>query len=338
MTIRELASYLGASAPDSAAADEEITHPAAITEAGPGAVTFIASPAYEKFLTSTKATAVIVARTLDLPGQTKSSPYYIKTDDPYSAFAKTLALFNKRKDIFSGAIHPSAAISPDAQIAPSAKIGAHCFIADSVRIGEGSIIHPGVIIYDNTFIGKNVVIGAGSVIGFDGFGYAPNPDKTYSKIPQIGNVIIEDDVEIGALCTIDRATISSTILRRGVKLDNLVHIAHNVEIGEDTAIAAQTGISGSAKIGKRNQIAGQVGMIGHIETADDVVIIAQSGVSKSITKPGTYFGAPAKEFRTALRQEGALRQLPELLERVKELEEKLKNKTPSPGTPGEGQG
>ena len=326
MTIRELAAYLGASAPESAA-EVEITHPAAITEAGPGSVTFISNPAYEKFLASTKATAVIVGRTVDTRYyrvSMQSTPYYIIADDPYTSFAKTLALFNKRKSVFSESIHPSAVVSPDAEIASSAKIGAQCFIAAGVRIGEHSVIHPGAIIYDDTIIGKNVVIGAGTVIGFDGFGYAPNSDKSFSKIPQIGNVIIEDDVEIGALCTIDRATISSTIIRRGVKLDNLVHIAHNVEIGENTAIAAQTGISGSAKIGKRNQIAGQVGMIGHIETADDVVIIAQSGVSKSITKSGTYFGAPAKEFRTALRQEGALRQLPELLERVKELEEKLK--------------
>jgi len=322
MTLRQLASYLETSAPESAAADVEITHPATITEAGPGSVTFIANPAYEKYFESTRATAVIVSENFSTSNATP--PALLRCKDPYAAFAKTLELFNTRKNIFSDGIHPSAVVSPAAEIASSALIGAQCFIGPGVRIGEKSVIHPGVIIYDGTIIGKNVVIGAGTVIGFDGFGYTPNPDKTFSKIPQIGNVVIEDDVEIGALCTIDRATISSTIIRRGVKLDNLVHIAHNVEIGEHTVIAAQTGISGSAKIGKRNQIAGQVGMIGHIETADDVVIIAQSGVSKSITKSGTYFGAPAKEFRTALRQEGALRQPPELLERVKELEEKLK--------------
>jgi UDP-3-O-[3-hydroxymyristoyl] glucosamine N-acyltransferase len=146
---------------------------------------------------------------------------------------------------------------------------------------------------------------------------------TYYKIPQIGNVIIEDNVEIGANCTIDRATVSHTIIRKGVKLDNLVHIAHNVEIGENTVIAAQAGISGSAKLGKQNMIAGQVGMIGHIETADNVIIIAQSGVSKSLTKPGTYFGSPAKEHRTALKIEGAIRSLPELIVRVKALDEAL---------------
>jgi UDP-3-O-[3-hydroxymyristoyl] glucosamine N-acyltransferase len=327
MNIRELASFLNASA-EFASGDEEISHVATITEAGWGAVTFIANPAYEKFFLSTGATAVIVGTSFIVPAEavgSKKKPALIRCNDPYGAFAKTLELFNTRKFFFSERIHPSAVISSSAKIAISAMIGAQCFIGDDVLIGENSAIHPGAIIYDGTVIGKNVVIGAGTVIGFDGFGYVPEPGGVFRKIPQIGNVIIEDEVEIGALCTIDRATVSHTIIRRGVKLDNLIHIAHNVEIGENTMIAAQTGISGSATIGNRNQIAGQVGMIGHISTADDVIIIAQSGVSKSITKPGTYFGAPAKEFRTALRQEGALRQLPELLERVKELEEKIRN-------------
>ena len=327
MNIRDLASHLGASPVEFASGDEEITHVATIAEAGPGSVTFIANPSYEKFLLTTAATAVIVGTSLVIPaedGNKKKAPALLRCADPYAAFAKTLALFNPRKNMFPEKIHPSAVISASASIASTAIIGAQCFIGDNVQVGDGSVIHPGAIIYDGTVIGKNVVIGAGTVIGFDGFGYAPGAEGSFSKIPQIGNVIIEDDVEIGALCTIDRATVSHTIIRRGAKLDNLIHIAHNVEIGENTAIAAQTGISGSAKIGKRNQIAGQVGMIGHITTADDVIIIAQSGVSKSIPKSGTYFGAPAKEFRTALRQEGALRQLPELLERVKELEEKIK--------------
>jgi UDP-3-O-[3-hydroxymyristoyl] glucosamine N-acyltransferase len=328
MNIRELASHLEASLIEFASGDEEILHVATITEAGPGSVTFIANPSYEKFLMTTRASAVIIGSSLVVPGETgskKNMPALIRTNDPYGAFAKTLALFNERKNMFSQRIHPSAVISSSASVASTVVIGAQCFIGDDVVIGEGSVIHPGAIIYDGTVIGTNVVIGAGTVIGFDGFGYAPTGEGTFSKIPQIGNVVIEDNVEIGALCAIDRATVSHTIIRRGAKLDNLIHIAHNVEIGENTVIAAQTGISGSATIGKRNQIAGQVGMIGHITTADDVIIIAQSGVSKSILKSGTYFGAPAKEFRTALRQEGAIRQLPELLEKVKELEEKIRN-------------
>ena len=328
MTIRELASYLEAPLFEFATGDEEISHAATIKEAGSGAVTFIANPSYEKFLQTTDATVVIVGTEFPVPAEFSSSkkiPALIRSPDPYAAFARTLALFNPRKNIFSLRLHPSAVISASAVISDTAAIGAQCFIGDDVTIGDGSVIHPGAVIYDGTVIGKNVIIGAGTVIGFDGFGYAPSAEGNFRKIPQIGNVIIEDNVEIGALCTIDRATVSHTIIRHGAKLDNLIHIAHNVEIGENTVIAAQTGISGSAKIGKRNQIAGQVGMIGHITTEDDVVIIAQSGVSKSIMKPGTYFGAPAKEFRTALRQEGALRQLPELIERVKELEEKLRN-------------
>lgn len=328
MTIRELASYLEAPLFEFATGDEEISHAATINEAGSGAVTFIANPTYEKFLLTTNATAVIVGTEFPVPsesGSSKKIPALIRSPDPYAAFARTLALFNPRKNIFAVRLHPSAVISASAVIADTAVIGAQCFIGDDVTIGDGSVIHPCAVIYDGTVIGKNVVIGAGTVIGYDGFGYAPSAEGSFQKIPQIGNVIIEDHVEIGALCTVDRATVSHTIIRQGAKLDNLIHIAHNVEIGENTVIAAQTGISGSAKIGKRNQIAGQVGMIGHITTEDDVVIIAQSGVSKSITKRGTYFGAPAKEFRTALRQEGALRQLPELIERVKELEEKLRN-------------
>lgn len=198
---------------------------------------------------------------------------------------------------------------------------AHAFIGENVTIGEQCIIHPNVVIYDGAVIGNRVVIGAGTAIGYDGFGFARVEDGSYLKVPQIGNVIIEDDVEIGANCTIDRATVSHTIIRKGVKLDNLIHIAHNVDIGENTVIAAQTGISGSTKIGKNNMIAGQVGMIGHIETADNVIIIAQSGVSKSITKSGTYFGSPAKEHRTALKIEGVIRSLPELVERVAKLEQ-----------------
>ncbi len=332
MNIRELVSHLDAVTLENATGNEEITHVATITEAGPGSVTFIANPIYEKFLLTTNATAVIIGTSLVLPTESTNSknlnskkmPALIRCEDPYSAFASALSHFNPRKNIFSEQIHPSAVVSSSAAISLTAIIGAQCFIGDDVVIGDGSVIHPGAIIYDGVLIGKNVVIGAGTVIGFDGFGYAPSKDGSFRKIPQIGNVLIEDDVEIGALCTIDRATVSHTIIRKGAKLDNLIHIAHNVEIGKNTMIAAQTGISGSATIGSRNQIAGQVGMIGHIKTADDVIIIAQSGVSKSITKSGTYFGAPAKEFRTALRQEGALRQLPELIDRVKELEEKLR--------------
>jgi UDP-3-O-[3-hydroxymyristoyl] glucosamine N-acyltransferase len=325
MKIKDLAEKLGALKTEFLSREDEITHIATIQDAHKGAISFIANSSYEKFLPTTKATAVIVSENLILPEASEggSFPILIRVKDPYASFAKALEMFNPRKTLQDHSVHPSAVISSTAHIDPSATIMAHTLIGEDVTVGADCVIHPNVTIYDGTLIGDRVVIGAGTVIGYDGFGYAPMADGSYSKVPQIGNVIIEDDVEIGANCTIDRATISHTIIRRGVKLDNLIHIAHNVEIGENTVIAAQTGISGSTKIGKHNMIAGQVGMIGHIETADNVVIIAQSGVSKSITKSGTYFGSPAKEHRMALKMEGALRTLPELIERVRSIEQKI---------------
>lgn len=323
MKLAELARMIGAVSNDgSADTDIEISAVRPITEATPGTLSFITNPSYEKYLDSTTASAVIVSNDLVVGGGHAAA--LLRAPDPYIAFAKALAIFNPRTSIFTERIHPTAAIHPSATIADSARIGANVFVAHDVTIGAETVVHPNCTIYDGVRIGARCVIGPGTVIGYDGFGYARNADGSYLKVPQLGGVSIEDDVEIGACCTIDRAAMADTILRRGVKLDNLVQIAHNVEIGEYTAIAAQTGISGSAKIGKRNQIAGQVGMVGHITTADDVVIIAQSGVSKSIERSGTYFGAPAKEVRTAFREEAAKRLLPELIERVRVLEEKLR--------------
>lgn len=325
MTIRELADKLHALAIEPPDADVQITHVAPVQEAGPGALSFIANPNYERFLATTKASALIVSPTfkLETTEPNRAAPILLRVADPYAAFAHALELFNTRKAYLGQGVDKRAVVSQSAKIGKEVTVMAGAFVGDRVTLGDGTVVHPNAVIYDGCEIGRRCVIGPGTVIGFDGFGYAPLEDGTFYKIPQIGNVIIEDDVEIGANCTIDRATVSHTILRRGVKLDNLVHIAHNVEIGENTVIAAQTGISGSTKLGKQNMIAGQVGMIGHIETADNVVIIAQSGVSKSLTKPGTYFGSPAKEHRTALKIEGAIRSLPELIERVKALEEAL---------------
>jgi UDP-3-O-[3-hydroxymyristoyl] glucosamine N-acyltransferase len=322
MKLRELADSLDALSLEGTDGEEIISHVAAIGDAKAGAITFVANANYEKFLETTKASAVIVSQTLTVSAK---HPPLIRVKDPYSAFAMVLEMFNLRKSLKSQGVHTSTTVSSTASIHPSTTIMAHCYIGEGVHIGEHCTIHPNVTIYDGTVIGNNVSIGAGTVIGYDGFGFAPMGDGTYRKVPQIGNVVIEDDVEIGANCTIDRATLSNTIIRKGVKLDNLIHIAHNVEIGENTVIAAQTGISGSARIGKHNMIAGQVGMIGHIETADNVVIIAQSGVSKSILKQGTYFGSPAKEHRTALKIEGAIRSLPELIDRVKKIEDAIQS-------------
>jgi UDP-3-O-[3-hydroxymyristoyl] glucosamine N-acyltransferase len=342
MKIRELAEMLGAVATEFATGDEEIRYPTTIEDGAEGAVTFIANPHYERHLTTTKATAVIVSEYLTAPTDgSVHIPALIRVKRPYEAFAKTLEIFNPKKDLLEAGIHPSAVIHSTAEVDPSAKIGAHVCICECARVdaeaeifpgvylgancsvGKHTAIHPNAVIYDRVVIGDHVVIGPGSVIGFDGFGYVPMGDGSYLKIPQVGNVVIEDDVEIGANTTIDRATVSETRIRRGAKLDNLIQIAHNVEIGENTVIAAQAGISGSTKIGKNNIIAGQVGVVGHIETTDQVVVGAQSGISKSLLKSGTYFGSPARNHRDALRLEGAIRSLPELTERVKRLEELL---------------
>ena len=196
---------------------------------------------------------------------------------------------------------------------------------NDVRIGDNTVIHPGVKIYHGCEIGANVIIHAGTVIGGDGFGFAPQTDGTFKKVPQIGNVVVEDYVEIGANCSIDRATIGSTVIRTGVKLDNLIQIAHNVDIGHHTVIAAQAGISGSTKIGSGVMIGGQAGLVGHLQIADNARINAQSGFSKSIkTKGGAVTGSPAYDYTSALRSQAVSRNLPEMEKRLKELEEQVR--------------
>ena len=190
-------------------------------------------------------------------------------------------------------------------------------------VGNNCIIYPNVTIREDCVIGDNVIIHSGTVIGSDGFGYAPRKEGGYDKVPQIGNVVLEDDVEIGSNVSIDRAALGSTVIRKGVKIDNLVQIAHNVNVGDNTVISAQTGIAGSTSIGKNCILAGQVGIVGHIEITDNVILGAQSGVSKSISNSGRYFGYPAKDLGTSLRLEGHFRNLPKYAERIKELERKI---------------
>jgi len=208
------------------------------------------------------------------------------------------------------------------------KIFPQVFLGRNVSIGDNSIIHAGVKIYHDCQIGKNVTIHAGSVIGSDGFGFAPQADGTFKKVPQIGNVLIEDFVEIGANACIDRATIGSTIIRSGAKLDNLIQVAHNVEVGNHTVIAAQSGVSGSTKLGKNVMIGGQAGIVGHLQIADGVRINAQSGVSKSIKTPNTAVtGSPAHDYTSALRSQALSRKLPELEKRIKDLESLIRQLT-----------
>lgn len=307
-----------------------------------GDVSFLSSRKYFKFLDTTACSCLIVPKDFQIPAVTKISAF-IFSDNPYTAFVRLLRVFVPEKEFPKGFIHPSAVIDPTAIISPTAYIGAGCMIGanctvgessvllakvtlyDSVLLGDDCMIHAGVVFYHDTSLGHRVTVHAGTVIGSDGFGYDENKDGSFSKVPQVGNVIIGDDVEIGANCTIDRAMVGSTIIGNGVKIDNLVHIAHNVVIGDNTAIAAQAGISGSAKLGNRNRIAGQVGVVGHLEIADDVIVHAQSGVAKSISVGGHYFGSPAKNHSEELKILAALRQLPDLIRQVNELQRKIKN-------------
>ena len=342
MKVKDIASLLHGSIVGDA--EIEIARVAKIEEATEGDITFLANPKYEKYLGSTRASAVIVSRDLDekkLNGKRRNIAF-VKVDDPYLSFLRLLQTLQPPVDFTFSGIHPTAVVLSSAVLSQGVAIGAHVVIGERARVGSDSKIAHGTVIGDDVVIGSGVrlypnvtireqcrigdrvVIHSGTVVWSDGFGFALQKDGTYTKIPQVGIVLIEEDVEIGANCTIDRATLGETLLKRVVKLDNLIHVAHNVVIGENTVIAAQTGISGSTKIGNNVVIAGQVGIVGHIEIVDNVTILAQSGISKSLTKPGAkYFGTPAKEHRNALRIEAALRQLPDLLQEVKRLRERL---------------
>jgi UDP-3-O-[3-hydroxymyristoyl] glucosamine N-acyltransferase len=301
-----------------------------------GSLSFLANPKYTKFVYSTKASAVIVAKTFK-----PEKPFgttLIRVDDPYTAFAQLLDFYNKMKLNKTGvskmsSIPDSAKIGKDVYIGEfvvigenviigdNSKIYPQTFIGDNVKIGENATLFSGVKIYPDTVLGKNCTIHSGVVIGCDGFGFAPQSEKNYIKIVQVGNVILEDDVEIGSNTTIDRATLGSTIIKKGVKLDNLIQIAHNVEIGENTVIAAQTGVSGSTKIGKNCMIGGQVGIIGHLVIADEVKIAAQSGLSKSILKKGSVVqGSPAFEIKKYMHSYVHFRNLGDIVGRINALE------------------
>lgn len=310
-----------------------------IESAGADDITFLANPKYAKFLGMTKAGCVIVSASLDVdvaPSQT-----VIVTEDAYRSFVVVMQRFFPPLRMERGLRHAAAVIHPSASVDPTASIGPGCVISEGCSIGAGAqlfanvVLYPGAVIGEDSVLHANVVCAAGTVVGrrcllhpgvvvgSDGFGFLENPDGSFEKIPQVGIVEVGDDCEVGANTTIDRAAVGATRLGNGVKLDNLVHIAHNVALGDHTAIAAQAGISGSTRIGRRNRIAGQVGIVGHITTADDVIVEAQSGVSKAITASGAYFGSPAKEHRTALRMEAALRQLPALLQEFRDLQRRL---------------
>lgn len=314
-----------------------------IEEGMPKTLSFLANPKYTPFIYTTDASIVIVNNSLVLDKPIKSSCTLIRVENAYESFAKLLEMYNQVKGVKTGIeqpsfIHPTAHIGTDcyvgafAYIGQNAKIGnnvkiyPNVYIGDNCIVGDQTVLFPGVKIYHECKIGASCTIHSNSVIGSDGFGFAPNNHgEAFAKVPQIGNVILEDHVEVGSNSSIDRATMGSTILRKGVKLDNLVQIAHNVEVGENTVIAGLTGIAGSTKIGKNCMIAAQVGIVGHIKIADGVKIAGQSGIGNSIEKEGEVVqGSPAFSIGDYKRSYVLFRSLPKLNDKINELTKKLK--------------
>lgn len=311
-----------------------------IEEAKEGQLTFLANPKYEDFLYSTNASVAIINESYTLKQPLKAT--LIRVADAYTAFATLLSKYQEiMTQQLSGIQQPSfipssvsygenvfigafTYLGENVKIGNNSKIFPNCFLGNNVTVGNNCMIHPGVKIYHDCIIGNQVTIHAGTVIGSDGFGFAPQADGSFIKVPQIGNVVIEDQVEIGANATIDRATIGSTLIKSGAKLDNLIQVAHNVEVGNSTVIAAQAGVSGSTKIGKGVMIGGQAGIVGHIQIGDGAKINAQSGVSKSLEAGKAVTGSPAYDYTSALRSQAINRKLPELEKRIKELEALLK--------------
>lgn len=323
----------------------KVSNVAKIEEGEPGTLAFLANPKYEKYLYTTEASIVLINNDLKLVKPTNAT--LIRVENAYESFAGLLQLVSEAMPQKKG-IDPNSYIDPTAKTGKDIYFGAYSFvgensvigdqcniypqvyIGDNVEIGNNVTLYPGVKIYYGTKIGDNCIIHAGCVIGADGFGFAPQENKEYKKIPQLGTVIIEDNVEIGANATIDRATMGSTIIKKGVKLDNLTQIAHNVVVGENTVIAAQAGIAGSTKIGKNCMFAGQVGIAPHITIADEVKATPQAGIPNNIKKPGSIvMGTPAFDIREFQRSFVVQKQLPDLQKKVRQMEkelEELKNK------------
>ena len=313
---------------------------ARIEDGEPEALSFLANPKYYSYIYSTRSSIVLVQS--DFEAEQPLACTLIRVDDPYTAFANLLDIYDKMRKGKTGtsslsSIAKSAVIGSDAYIGDfvvindnvvigdDVKIFPQCYLGENVKIGSGTTLYPGVIIYYDCTIGNNCTIHGGSVIGADGFGFAPQSDNNYKKVAQIGNVVIEENVEIGANTTIDRATLGSTIIRKGVKLDNLIQVAHNVEIGENTVIAAQTGIAGSSKIGKNCMLGGQVAISGHITIADDVKIGGKAGIAHNVTKQGSILlGAPALEISKFRRVIAIFNNLDKLYYRIGDLEKTIK--------------
>ncbi|MBB1149917.1 MULTISPECIES: UDP-3-O-(3-hydroxymyristoyl)glucosamine N-acyltransferase [unclassified Myroides] len=332
ITAEQIASVLGGEVVGNP--QEEVSTLAKIEEGAKGAISFLANPKYVHHIYTTKASVVIVNKTFEPEHKVEAT--LIKVDDAYKAFSKLLEYYNQVKLMKSGIEQPSVIsegatygtdlylgsfcyVGKNTKIGDNVKIYPNTFIGDNVVIGDNTVLFAGVRVYSESIIGAGCTLHAGTIIGSDGFGFAPNGDGTYSKVPQIGNVIIEDNVEIGAATTIDRATLGSTIIRKGVKLDNQIQIAHNVEIGENTVIASQTGVAGSTKIGKNCMIGGQVGIVGHLTIGDNVKIQAQSGVTKNLESNIAVQGSPAIGHTDFLKSYSHFRNLPKIVDDLEEL-------------------
>ncbi len=321
----------------------EISRVAAIEAAGPGDLTFVANPRYARHLATTRASAVILATGApDVPLPS------LRTDDPYLAFAAAVECFHQAPAVVPE-IHPSAVIASSATVGARASIGAHAVIGDGVRIGDDARIGPHVVLYPDVDIGQrfvaqahvtvrervrigdDVVLQSGAVIGSDGFGYVPTAEGGIRKLIQAGDVVLEDGVEIGANTTIDRAAIGSTVIRRGAKIDNLVMIAHGCEVGENSMVAAQVGLSGSTRIGRWVRIGGQAGTAGHLSVGDGAQIAAQSGVPNSVPAGAVVGGYPAIDMPLWRRVTAAVTRLPNLLRRVRRIEKRLDMGRPDGG-------
>ena len=318
----------------------EVDKLAKIEEGTEGAITFLANPKYTSFIYSTEASVTIVSKKFEAEGPVSTT--LIKVEDPYKAFSKLLEYYNQVKLNKSGIESPSfiaesakygenlylgafSYLGEQVKLGDNVKIFPNVYIGDNVQIGNDVIIFPGAKIYSESIVGNNCVIHGGVIIGADGFGFSPNEEGVYSKVPQIGNVIIEDYVDIGAGTTIDRATLGSTIIRKGVKLDNQIQIAHNVEIGENTAVAAQTGIAGSSKIGRNCLIGGQVGVAGHIHIGNRVKIQAQSGIGRNIKDDEVIQGSPSFGYNDFNKSYVLFKKFPKIEDRLTQIEKKLKD-------------
>ena len=319
--------------------EAKVWNVARIEDGAPGMLSFLSNPKYIHYLYETKSSIVLV--NADFEPTEKVTTTMIRVPNAYESFAQLLAIYQEYTNNKVG-IADNAFISPDAEYGENCYIGAfafvgervkigknvklypQCYIGDDVVIGDNTVIYAGVKLYAMTHIGNDCIIHAGAVLGADGFGFVPQPDGTYKKIPQIGNVLIGNNVEIGANTTIDRSTMESTKIHDGVKLDNLIQIAHNVEVGENTAMAAQTGIAGSAHIGKNCILAGQVGVSGHLSIADRTIIGPQSGLTKGTKEPGmTIMGYPAYDYTKFMKDTARMRNINKLEDKVTELEKKL---------------